>query len=67
MENKLSTNKSLTSEFRAGQTKVFSRSPFEDKKKKYRKKQKPLTMEQIEVFRQAFEIFDSNKSNVEID
>lgn len=63
LENKLSTNKSLTSDNR-GQTKNFSRSPFEDKKKKYRKKQKPLTQEQIEVFRQAFEIFDSNKSNV---
>lgn len=30
--------------------------------KKYRKKQKPLTNEQVEVFRQAFEIFDSDHS-----
>lgn len=41
-----------------------SRSPFDDKKRRYRKKQKKLTQEQIEVFRQAFEIFDSNKSGV---
>ena len=34
----------------------------ERKKRKYKKKQKPLTQEQIEVFRQAFEIFDSNHS-----
>lgn len=42
LENKLSTNKSLTSDFK-GQTKVCSKNPFEDKKKKYRKKKKPLT------------------------
>jgi hypothetical protein len=64
IENKLSTNKSLTSDYFRGMTKNFSRNPFEDKKKKYRKKQKPLTQEQIEVFKQAFEIFDSNKSGV---
>jgi hypothetical protein len=66
IENKLSTNKSLTSDYFRGMTKNFSRNPFEDKKKKYRKKQKPLTQEQIEVFKQAFEIFDSNKSGVTI-
>ena len=43
MENKLSTNKSLTSDFHAKQTKAANRNIFEDKKKKYRKKQKPLT------------------------
>ena len=52
--DKISTNKSLTSDFRCGQTKVLSRNMFEDKKKKYRKKQKQLTQEQIEVFKQAF-------------
>lgn len=41
-DNKLSTNKSLTSDFR-NHTRNQSRSPFEDKKKKYRKRQKPLT------------------------
>jgi hypothetical protein len=42
-ENKLSTNKSLTSDLHAKQTKTINRAVFEDKKKKYRKKQKPLT------------------------
>ena len=35
-----------------------------EKGKKYKRKQKKLTQEQIEVFRQAFEIFDYNKSGV---
>ena len=34
----------------------------ERKKKKYRVKDKPLTPDQIDVFRQAFEIFDSDHS-----
>lgn len=46
IENKLSTNKSLNSQQR-GQTKNYSRNPFEDKKKKYRKKKKQLTQQQI--------------------
>lgn len=53
IENKLSTNKSLNSDQRVGPTRN-SRNPFDDKQKKYRKKQKELTQEQAEVFRQAF-------------
>lgn len=34
-------------------------------KKGYRKERKGLTAEQEDVFRQAFEIFDSNHSNVQ--
>jgi Ca2+-binding EF-hand superfamily protein len=45
-------------------TKNISKNPFEDKKKKYGNRNKPLTQEQVEVFKQAFEIFDSNKSGV---
>jgi Ca2+-binding EF-hand superfamily protein len=36
--------------------------PQERKKKRYRAKDKPLTHDQIEVFRQAFEIFDVDHS-----
>ncbi len=42
----MSTNKSLNSDQRAGVTRNNSRNPFDDKKKKYRKKQKELTQEQ---------------------
>lgn len=58
-----STYKSIGSE-KCTRTKPFGRVFFEDKKKKYKKKKKQLTQEQIEVFKQAFEIFDSNKSGV---
>jgi Ca2+-binding EF-hand superfamily protein len=61
--DRLSTNKSLTSSAREAQMKNYSRTSY-DGKKKYRKKQKQLTEEQIEVFRQAFEVFDTNKSGV---
>lgn len=36
--------------------------PQERKKRKYKVKDKPLTPDQIEVFRQAFEIFDVDHS-----
>ena len=36
--------------------------PQERKKKKYRAKEKPLTHDQIDVFRQAFQIFDVDHS-----
>lgn len=49
-DNFTSTNKTLNEE---NQSKAY-RNPFDDKKKKYRRKQKNLTQEQIEVFRQAF-------------
>ena len=58
-----STFKSFPSE-QATKNKPFGRIFFDDKKKKYKKKKKDLTQEQIEVFKQAFEIFDSNKSGV---
>jgi Ca2+-binding EF-hand superfamily protein len=36
--------------------------PQERKKKKYRAKEKALTPDQVDVFRQAFDIFDVDHS-----
>ena len=36
--------------------------PQERKKKKYKAKEKPLTLDQVDVFRQAFQIFDADQS-----
>lgn len=49
----LATNQKLKSE---------DAMPQERKKKRYRAKEKPLTPDQIDVFRQAFEIFDVDHS-----
>lgn len=46
IENKMSTNKSLNSDLRVAATRMNNRNPFDDKKKKYRKKQKEITQEQ---------------------